>query len=104
MFRHTKGPWVAWFGEPDADGFIQQAGIDTAGREAGIVEVKVLAENLLTENDVDEWNETLRGDTTLIAAAPELLAACRRAIQGVMDPEARKMAKAAVAKAEGSAA
>lgn len=39
----------------------------------------------------------------LIAAAPELLAALRRAVAGVMDPEARQLAKAAIAKAEGSA-
>lgn len=54
-----------------------RAGIDTNGGLAGIAEVKVevLAETLLCENDVNEWNDTLRGDTNLMAAAPELLAA-----------------------------
>jgi hypothetical protein len=81
MSKHTPGPWTPWY-DIDDDHRIQACGIDTRDRAAGIVEIKVLVENV-TLDDAD-INDRVMADCQLIAAAPELLSLVQRMIPALL--------------------
>lgn len=92
--QHTPGPWRV----NDAEGYVYaDAGDDEASREH--VEVGYLG-RLVAES-------VPKGDRLLIAAAPDLLAACERMVHAYDDEDeeciaqAIRKVRAAVAKARG---
>jgi hypothetical protein len=85
MSAHTPGPWN-W----NADGYLLLSAADVDER------------NAIIELDEPQYMET--GDKSLIAAAPELLVACKAALNARMYrewPEVADLLIAAIAKAEG---
>lgn len=95
--KHTPGPWY-WLENRFWGGF---SGLyDEAGNE-------VLVANTSNEGDTGAaWFEDFpsEADRKLIAAAPELLAACQKIVDAVEDGDemaAVEMAEAAIAKATG---
>lgn len=95
MTSHTPGPWRLWTGETDASvNVVNGEGeyVCLAGREAPKLDDK----------------DRIRADARLIAAAPNLLTACRLALTRLDDgtevsAAIAKHLRAAIAKAEGVA-
>jgi len=65
-------PWEAWF-DYDDDGAIYQAGVDS-GPDRAVNVCMTTCENIEVD-DVATHNKIVIADTTLIAAAPKMLAA-----------------------------
>lgn len=83
--KHTAGPWHIGVRQPSSDKFIY----GSKGEEVADCDRKT---NFPDEN---------LANARLIAAAPELLEACKNALIDPDDDHARKMIESAIAKAEG---
>lgn len=98
MSNHTPGPWVIRFGgNPLSDDGFTVASTNAA-------DVRVVAECWPCTCSMED-RKTLAANVRLIAAAPELLEACKAAMADDMNDAARVIAmlEAAIAKAEGTA-
>jgi hypothetical protein len=92
--KHTPGPWVLDETSPTS-------------RRIYANEVDRRNEQILATVSAHQWYEEGLANARLIAAAPDLLAACEKlaAIEDVQDVnDARDMARAAIAKVKGGAA
>lgn len=78
--------WIAWFNR-DADGVITDAGVDSEDRAVNIC--VTTCENVVVE-DKETFNAVVTRDTLLLAAAPELLAACESVIANYDDANHEK--------------
>jgi len=93
MSKHTPGPWVVGFGGTEGDGY---ATITSGFRGRAIAE-------MTTSDEIQEHE--MNNNASLIAAAPELLEACKWALKEC-GAEAKEIGLfdvlgAAIAKAEG---
>lgn len=92
--QHTAGPWTAREGRND------QFVIEAPGSKPGlIVQVATVYETTVMRDET----ERREADARLIAAAPDLLEACREALDALQGSkyETDKRLFAAIAKAEG---
>ena len=97
--KHTPGPWEAC----GQDGCIRIRATDVDG-------TTVYPAAINGNADDDEYGPTTRANAELIAAAPDLLAACRVALQaiedahhGVSTADQEAMIEQVIAEAEGNA-
>jgi hypothetical protein len=70
-------PWEDWY-DYDDEGFITNAGVDTAGRAANVC--VTTCENV-TVTGKDEFNAYVKADTRLLACSPQMLAVCRQLVE-----------------------
>jgi hypothetical protein len=94
MSKHTPGPWEIRYGNvSDAD-----EGFGIAGTLDG--QTHMVAECWPCSTDIDRRMQ-LRADARLIAAAPDLLAACEAMLDDTTKcDEVMRMIRAAIAKAK----
>ena len=109
LSQHTPGPWEPSYGPPDTGmgcGY-GQSQIRTVDREKAIAGVAAVPPNdgpmYRNGGYTQETFDTLRANANLIAAAPDLLAACEASLTGAgeLDAETWELIKSAIAKARG---
>lgn len=69
--------WEDWY-DYDEEGFITNAGVDTAGRAANVC--VTTCENV-TVTGKDEFNAYVKADTRLLACSPQMLAVCQQLVE-----------------------
>ncbi|MFC3228805.1 hypothetical protein ACFOGJ_16290 [Marinibaculum pumilum] len=106
MAGHTEGPWIA------AAQISSVAGLPVVASPEGrlICNVNCIAYRQPVDRKVDgdaAFNKESKANARLIAAAPDLLAACKRLVAAIGIPssitigDAVEQAEAAIARAEG---
>lgn len=94
--KHTPGPWSVHTTKPGQ--YAPNHCCVVAMRETDEESVLICELNTTVRNPLRFPKDTL-ADATLMAASPDLLEALQAALCSVMDPDARKLARAAVRKA-----
>jgi hypothetical protein len=95
--KHTPGPWGIAISISNL-GFVEVRDKDGLGKNI----LASVGGNCLSHHAGSPvMPDEALANARLVAAAPDLLAACEAALKGVLDPDARKQMKAAVAKAKG---
>jgi len=101
MSKHTPGPWTVHH-------FLDNDGMANCPQDCGIYEIEEANETIVGHQRDGNHGEAIieaEANAKLIAAAPDLLAACKRLLEEVSDPRIWgryvDRARAAIAKAKG---
>jgi len=105
--KHTPGPWDAQLTDTP---YCCDIPVVVAGSGFTVAEVMNLdsfgacLDDEVTDHEIDEMEKSARATATLIAAAPDLLAACKLALEkcnfAVGSMKAKQALQDAIAKAE----
>ena len=93
MSKHTPGPWL--FVEKFHDGIYTENG------SPNVWTIETAQDTLMADSSYYPWVPTNKADWRLIAAAPDLLDACRKALYAIKGREHDQFIRDAIAKATG---